>query len=63
MRISSKYVPEEGAAGRDDHLVSIDLFVFANQRHIHKVFLRAKLPDARANVALKIIPAKTEFLR
>lgn len=63
MRVPRQYVPEEGAAGGDDHLVGADLLVLTHQRHVHKVLHRAELPDAGADVGLVIIPAETEFIR
>ena len=61
MRVLLKNGSEERRAGRQDELVSLDLSGATAESAVKEVLLLPDLPEGQANVALKIIPTKTEF--
>ena len=55
-------VPEEGAAGAEDHLVSLDEVFSTRQSHIKQLLVSPEIFEGAADVLFKIIPLQTELL-
>ena len=62
MWIVSEDSPEERRAGGQDELVCLDLPGATAEGAVKEVLLLPDLPEGQADVALKVIPAKTELL-
>ena len=53
--------PEEGRAGREDHLVGLDLLIVTCQGHIEEVFVFSQLSESSANICLEVVPPQTKL--
>jgi len=62
MRIVPQDSSEEGRAGGEDELVSLDLTVANRKGAIEEIFLFSKFPKGDTDVAFEIIPAEAKFL-
>ena len=62
MGVIPQDTSEEGRASRKDDFVGLHLTVTYRQGDIKEVFLFPDFSEGDADVALKVIPAKTELL-
>jgi len=61
MWVPPEDVPEEGGAGRENHLVSLQLLIFTCQSHVKEVFVVTQLSECNTNVGLEVIPTETKL--
>merc|ERR1719341_2005021 len=62
VRILPENGSEEGRASRQDELVCLDLPGTTAESAVKEILLLPDLPEGKADVALKIIPAETKLL-
>ena len=61
-KLRSQYHLEVGAAGRQDHLVSLCALPVAGDGHIRERLLVPQVLEARHHVSLEVVPAEAELL-
>ena len=61
--VFAEHSPEEGGAGREDHLVRQHLLLLAGQRHVEEILVLPQLAECTADVVFKVIPPKAELFR